>query len=115
MVRWGSKKLAHRFLPIWLLILVPIKPFYLEPPYVTTQPKGDLASEHHHPGASSFIIENHVNVTLAHVEVTCWLNPTVILAMFAEIVIVAMIMHVVIFWCHLKVPWTISGRYAYAS
>ena len=121
MARLGRKKLAQLFL--WLLVFMPIKPFYSERPYVAAQPpltKGDLASSHPQPGVYHGLScgEDHINATLARADVTRWLNPTVILTSLAEIVVLVMIAMMVVyvlvmatFWCcHLGVHWTVSGR-----
>ena len=122
MARLGRKNLARLFL--WLLVFVPIKPFYSERPYIASRlplTKGDLASNHLQSGIYLALScgEDHINATLARADVTRWLNPTVMLTSLAEIFVVAMTMMVVMyvlvmapFWCcHLGVYWAVSGRY----
>ena len=122
MARWGRRKLARLFL--WLLVFLPVKPFYSERPYVAAQlplTKGDLASSRPQPGVYLGLscAEDHMNSTLARADVTRWLNPTVILCSLAKIVMVAVIIVTVVyvlvmasFWCcHLGVHWAISGQY----
>ena len=121
MARLGRKKRARLFL--WLLIFMPIKPFYSERPYIAAQPsltKGDLASNHLQPGVYHGLScgEDHINATLARADVTRWLNPTVILTSLAEIVVVAVIAVMVVYvlvmasfcCCHLVVHWAIGER-----
>ena len=120
MMRLG-KKLARLFL--WLLVFVPINPFYLERSYISAQPpltKGDLASNHPQHGGLSYG-EDHINTTLAHADVTHWLIATIIriLTSLPEIIMMIMIAVMVVyvlvmatFWCcHLGVHWVISGRF----
>ena len=122
MARLGRKKLAR--LILWLLVFAPIKFFDLEQPYVAARSpltKGDLVTSHPQPGVYHGLScgEDHINATLAHADVTHWLNPTVILTSLAEIVMVVMVAVMVVyaivmatFWCcHLGVHWAISGGY----
>ena len=122
MARLGRKNTAWLFL--WLLVFMPIKPFYSEQPYIAARPPltmGDHTSSHPQAGIYHGLScgEDHINSTLAHADVTRWLNPTVILASLAKMVVVAMIAVIVVyvfvmatFWCcHLGVHWAISGRY----
>ena len=121
MARLERKQLVCLFL--WLLVFMPIKPFYSERPYVAARPpptKGDLASSHPQPDVHHGLScgEDHINATLARADVTRWLNPIAILTTLSNIFIVAiiavMVMYVLVmaaFWCcHLGVHWTISGR-----
>ena len=121
MARLGRKEFARLFL--WLLVFVPIKPFYSEQPYVAARPpltKGDLASSHPQPGIYHGLScgEDHINATLARADVTRWLNPTMILTSLAEVVVVVVIAVMVVYvlvmasfcCCHLVVHWAIGGR-----
>ena len=121
MARLGRKELAWLFL--WLLVFLPIKPFYSERPYAAARPpltKGDLASIHSKPGVHHGLScgEDNINATLVRADVTRWLNPTVILTSLAEVVIVVMIAVMVVYvlvmasfcCCHLAVNWAIGGR-----
>ena len=120
MARLGRKTLSWLFL--WLLVFVPIKPFYSERPYAAARPpptKGDPASSHPQPGVYHGLScgEDHINATLARTDVTRWLNPTVILTSLAEVVVVAVIAVMVVYvlamasfcCCHLVVHWAIGG------
>ena len=122
MERLERKQLACLFL--WLLVFMPIKPFYSERPYVAArlpQTKGDLASSHPQPGIHHGLScgEDHINATLARADVTRWLNPAVIFTslvnFFMVAIMAAMVVYVIIMaafrCCHLGVHWTISGRY----
>ena len=108
---------------LWLLVIMPIKPFYSEQPYIAARPpltKGDLASSLRQPGVCHGLScgEDHMNATLTRADVTCWLNPTVILTSQAEIVVMAMIAVTVVyvlvmamFWCcNVVVHWAIGER-----
>ena len=121
MANLGRKKLAR--LILWLLVVMPIKSFYSERPYAAARPpliKGDLASSHPQPGIYHGLScgEDHINATLTRVDVTRWLNPTVILTSLAEIVVVAVIAMMVVYvlvmasfyCCHLVVHWAMGGR-----
>ena len=122
MARLQRKKLAWLFL--WLLVFVPIKPFYSERPYIAARPpqtKGELASSHPQSGVYHGLScrEDHINATLARADVTRWLNPTVILTSLAEITSVAMVVMMVVYvlviatfcCCHLGVHWVLGERY----
>ena len=112
------------WLLFWLLVFVPIKPFFSERPYAAARPpltKGDIGSSH--PQAHIYhglsYGEDHMNATLAHADVTRWLNPTIILSTLAKMVVVAVIVVMVVYaflmatfcCCHVGVHWAISGRY----
>ena len=94
------KKLRKKdiaWLLFWLLVFVPIKPFYSERPYAAARPpltKGDIGSSH--PQAHIYhglsCGEDHMNATLARADVTRWLNPTVILVTLTNMAMVAVIM-----------------------
>ena len=111
------------WLLLCLLVFVPIKPFYSEQPYAAARPpltKRDLASSHPQAGIYHGLScgDDHMNATLARADITRWLNPTVIVASLAEMVVVAtiavMVVYILImatFWCcHLGVHWAISGE-----
>ena len=112
------------WLLFWLLVFVPIKPFFSERPYVAARPpltNGDIGSSH--PQAHIYhglsCGEDHMNATLTRADVTHWLNPTIILSSLAKMVVVAVIMVMVVYvflmatfcCCHVGVRWAISGRY----
>ena len=123
----AMKKLRKKditWLLFWLLVFVPIKPFYSERPYSAVQPpltRGDIGSNH--PQAHIYhglsCGEDHMNATLARADVTRWLNPAVVLVTLANMAMVAVIMVMVVyvfimatFWCcHVAVHWAIAGRY----
>ena len=125
MSRLGRKKparLLFLWLFLWLLVFMPIKPFYSERPYAAARPpltKGDLASSHPQPGVYHGLScgEDHINATLARADVIRWLNPAVILTSLAEIVVVAVIAVMVVYVlvmasfcsCHLVVHWAMGG------
>ena len=122
MARLRRKEFAWLFL--WLLVFVPIKPFYMERSYIAARlplTKGDLASSHPQAGIYHGVScgEDHINATLACTDVFYWLNPTVILTSLASIVVMAMIVVMVRYvfvmatfcCCHIGVHWSISGRY----
>ena len=122
MKRLRKKDIA--WLLFWLLVFVPIKPFHSEQPSIAARPsltKGDIGSSH--PQAHIYhglsCGEDHMNATLTRADVTRWLNPTIILASLAKMVMVAVIVMIVVYvfvmatfcCCHVGVHWAISGRY----
>ena len=120
------KKLTRLFL--WLPVFMPIKPFYSQRPYFAARmplTKGDLANSHPQPGVyhSLSFGEDHIYSTVAQADVTCWMNPTVILTSLAEIIVVSMMVVMVVyihimatFWCcHLGVHWVITRMYNYVN
>ena len=124
MVRLGRTELTWLFL--LLLVVVPIKPFYSERPYIATRPpltKDELASSHPQRGIHLSCGDNYIYSTLACADMTRRQNTTMIFALLAEvnIIIVVMIAAMVVcifimatfWWCHFGVQcsWAISGRY----
>ena len=83
MARWEQAVIVGLFLG--LLALMPIEPFCSERPYTAARPplkRRDNASSHHsiHIDQGLSSADDHIHVGLTRVDVTCWLNPAMMIS-----------------------------------